>query len=49
MATKKLLKKEAEALRQRLHYIDSVIDAGMWTEELGKERAQIINKLYFNK
>ena len=46
---KKLLKKEADALRQRLHYIYDVIDAGMWTEELEAERLEIINKLYFGK
>ena len=46
---KKLLKKEAEALRTRLHYIYDVIDAGMWTEELEVERLDIIDKLYFGK
>ena len=42
-------KAELKKLTEELHYIDSILDAGMGTKENLKRHEQLILILYFNK
>ena len=45
----KLTKAQEKELRQERGFLESMMIAGIWSDELEQRRKNMVNKLYFNK